>query len=102
MRRRQPDIISDLARMANGAASAFGDLRSELQTVMTSHHERRQASSGQVSAEDFEAALARIDALAARLAILEAQSEKKPAKPARKSGPAKARATRQKKADSAK
>ncbi|MBL6622724.1 MAG: pyrroline-5-carboxylate reductase [Alphaproteobacteria bacterium] len=105
MRRRQADMFSDLAKMANGAASALGDLRSEVQTVMTARQERGQAAAGMVLREDFDAALARIEALAGRVAMLEAQlaaQQPKPSKPpAKKSRPAKAAATRRKKADSA-
>ena len=109
MRRRQADMFSDLAKMANGAASAFGDLRSEMQNVMTARQERGQAAAGMVLREDFDAALARIEALAARVAMLEAQlaarepaGQSAKAKPAaKKRRPAKAAATRRKKADSA-
>ena len=109
MRRRQADRFSDLAKMANGAASALSDLRSEMQMVMNARQERGQAAAGMVLREDFDAALTRIEALAARVAMLEAQlaareSAQPSAKPktaAKKRRPAKAAATRQKKADSA-
>ena len=105
MRRRQADMFSDLAKMANGAASAFSDLRSEMQTVMTARQERGQAAAGMVLREDFDAALTRIEALAARVAMLEAQLAAPPSKTpkvaAKKRRPAKAAATRRKKVDSA-
>ncbi len=90
MRRRQADMFSDLAKMANGAASALGDLRSEVQTVMTARQERGQAAAGMVLREDFDAALARIEALAGRVAMLEAQlaaQQPKPSKPPAKKTP---------------
>ena len=76
------NIISDLAQMANGAASALGTMRDDVQMMRQSRTERSQAASGMVTQEDFEALMARVDALAARIASLEAQV-KQPAKPKR-------------------
>lgn len=92
MRQNRPtpkDILTDLAQIANGAASAFGSLRSELDVMKASRTDRQAAASGSVTREDFDAALMRIEALAARIAVLEAelssakQAESKPARPAK-------------------
>ena len=76
------DILSDLAQIANGAASAFGSLRSEMDVMKASRSDRKAAASGSVTREDFEAAITRIEALAARIAVLEAElNAQKEAKP---------------------
>ena len=49
------NIISDLAQMANGAASALGTMRDDVQMMRQSRTERSQAASGMVTQEDFEA-----------------------------------------------
>ena len=76
------NIISDLAQMANGAASALGTMRNDVQMMRQSRSERSQAASGMVIQEDFEALMSRVDALAARIVSLEAQV-KQPTKPKR-------------------
>ncbi|MBL6604769.1 MAG: hypothetical protein ISQ23_04950 [Alphaproteobacteria bacterium] len=76
------NIVADLAQMANGAASALGTMRDDVQMMRKSRSERSQAASGMVTQEDFEALMSRVDALAARIASLEAQI-KQPAKPKR-------------------
>ena len=91
-------LLGDMAQMANGAASAFGDMRNLVSDKMHSRAERaksvmrktakvaanRQSSSGQmkdmVPSEDFDAALARITALGKRIEALEAQLEARPSK----------------------
>ena len=92
MRQNRPtpkDILTDLAQIENGAASAFGSLRSEMDVMKASRADRQAAASGSVPREDFDAALMRIDALAARIAVLEAEltslkaAESKPARPAK-------------------
>ena len=67
------NIISDLAQMANGAASALGTMRNDVQMMRQSRAERSQAASGMITQEDFEALMSRVDALAARIVSLEAQ-----------------------------
>ena len=62
----------DLAQMANGAASALGNLRSEIDVIRAGRADRQAAASGSVLREDFDAALSRIEALAARITVLEA------------------------------
>ena len=63
----------DLAQMANGAASALGNLRSEIDVIRAGRADRQAAASGSVLREDFDSALTRIEALAARIAVLEAR-----------------------------
>lgn len=84
---RPGNILSDLAQMANGAASAFGSLRSEAEVIRASRADRQAAANGTVTVEDFEAAVTRMEALAARIAVLEAQMQQQTqtdAKPKRK------------------
>ena len=86
-------IFLDLAQMANGAASAFGNLRSEIDVIRAGRADRQAAASGSVPREDFDAAISRIEALAARIAVLEARldalaqtsvaTKSKPARPAK-------------------
>ena len=73
------NLISDLAQMANGAASALGIMREDVQMMRRGRAERSQAAAGMVTQEDFEALMSRVDALSARIAHLESQL-KKPAK----------------------
>ena len=72
-RKRASDIFLDLAQMANGAASALGSLRSEMDVIRAGRADRQAAASGSVPREDFDAALSRIEALSARIAVLEAR-----------------------------
>ena len=86
-------IFLDLAQMANGAASALGNLRSEIDVIRAGRADRQAAASGSVPREDFDAALSRIEAIAARIAVLEARldamaktpvtTKSKPARPAK-------------------
>lgn len=86
-------FISDMAQMANGAASALGGLREEIDNIAKQRTERSQNSRGLVTREEFDALQTRHEALAARVAVLEAQLAKavtSPAKPSpAKKGPAK-------------
>ena len=66
-------IFLDLAQMANGAASALGSLRAEMDVIRAGRADRQSVASGSVPREDFDAALSRIEALAARIAVLEAR-----------------------------
>ena len=76
MIRPKNTLFSDLAQMANGAASAFGSLREDISVMRSGMKERQQAEAGMVTQEDFEAVLTRLDALAARIAALEAAQNK--------------------------
>ena len=89
-RKTPSDIFLDLAQMANGAASALGSLRTEIDVIRAGRADRQAAASGSVLREEFDAALGRMEALAARIAILEARFDelvktpvKKKTKPAR-------------------
>ena len=92
-RKTPSHIFFDLAQMANGAASALGNLRSEIDVIRAGRADRQAAASGAVPREDFDAALSRIEALAARIAVLEARldalaqtpvtTKSKPARPAK-------------------
>ena len=74
MKPRQ-DIFSDLATMANGAASALGSLREEFNTMKKSRQERTQNDEGIITREEFDALMTRLDALAGRIAFLEAAQQ---------------------------
>lgn len=67
------NLISDLAQMANGAASALGTMREDVQMMRRGRAERSQAAAGMVTQEDFEALMSRVDVLSARIAHLESQ-----------------------------
>ena len=67
------NLISDLAQMANGAASALGTMREDVQMMRRGRAERSQAAAGMVTQEDFEALMSRVNALSARIAYLESQ-----------------------------
>ena len=71
------NILFDLAQVANGAASALGSLRSEMDVIRAGRADRHAAASGSVPREDFDAALSRIEALAARITVLEASLDKR-------------------------
>jgi len=92
------DIFTDLAQMANGAASALGSLRSEMDVIRAGRADRQAAASGSVPREDFDAALSRIEALAARIAVLETRlnaSAKTKTRPARAAKAKSAKKTKQ-------
>ena len=71
------NILFDLAQVAKGAASALGSLRSEMDVIRAGRADRHAAASGSVPREDFDAALSRIEALAARITVLEASLDKR-------------------------
>lgn len=82
-------LFRDVAQMANGAASALGDMRSEVaakmqkraarasdvmaRTATVVRPQQKTETDDVVPREDFEAALARITALGERITVLEAQ-----------------------------
>lgn len=95
---KRPSLFSDFAQMASGAASAFGGMKGEIEALVQSQVEKILAKRGLVSREDFEAAEARISALAARIEALESQAynakaKDKPAPKAAKSPAKKAKKT---------
>ena len=68
--RDRSKFISDMAQMANGAASALGGLREEIDNIVKQRTERSLNSRGLVTREEFDALRTRHEALAARLATL--------------------------------
>ena len=69
------NFIADLAQMANGAASAFGGMREEIDNLVRQRMERILNARGLVTREEFDALSSRHAALAARLALLESMSQ---------------------------
>ena len=69
--RDRSKFISDMAQMANGAASALGGLREEIDNIVKQRTERSLNSRGLVTREEFDALRTRHEALVARLATLE-------------------------------
>jgi BMFP domain-containing protein YqiC len=85
--RGRTNFISDLAQMANGAASALGGLREEIDNIVKQRLERSLNARGLVTREEFDALRTRHEALAARLADMEARqsgSNNGPTPPTRK------------------
>ena len=66
-------FISDIAQVANGGATALGGLREEIDNIARQRTERHQNASGLVTREEYDALQTRHEALAARVALLEAQ-----------------------------
>lgn len=67
------NFMADLAQMANGAASAFGGMREEIDNMIRQRMERSLNARGLVTREEFDALCIRHEAVAARLSELEAQ-----------------------------
>ena len=65
------NFMADIAQMANGAASAFGGMREEVDNLIRQRMERNLTARGLVTREEFDARRTRHEALAARLAFLE-------------------------------
>lgn len=74
-------FISDMAQMANGAASALGGLREEIDNIVKQRTERSLNARGLVTREEFDALRTRHDAVAARLAALESRLAESAASP---------------------
>ena len=96
------NFMADLAQMANGAASAFGGMREEIDNMIRQRMERSLNARGLVTREEFDALRTRHEAVAARLSALEAKkipkaADSSAAKAARRK-PAKATAAAAKKA----
>lgn len=77
------NFISDIAKMANGAASALGGVREEMDNMICQRLERALNARGLVTREEFDALRTRHEAMAARVAVLEA-GESAPKKTATK------------------
>ena len=69
------NFMADLAQMANGAASAFGGMRQEVDNLIRQRMERSLNARGLVTREEFDALSTRHEALAARLALLESMNQ---------------------------
>ena len=82
--RSRPGLISDLAQVANGAASALGSVREEIENIVSARTERALNARGLVTREEFDALRTRHEALAARLAAMEADMAATSAAPAKK------------------
>ena len=65
------NFIADIAQMANGAASAFGGMREEVDNLIRQRMERSLNARGLVTREEYDALRTRHEALAARVAFLE-------------------------------
>ena len=76
------NFIADLAQMANGAASAFGGMREEIDNMIRQRMERSLNARGLVTREEFDALRTRHEAVVARLSALEAQIPNAPDSPA--------------------
>ena len=66
------NFISDIAKMANGAATALGGVREEIDNMIRQRMERTLNARGLVTREEFDALRTRHEAMAARIAVLEA------------------------------
>ena len=65
------NFLADLTQMANGAASAFGSVREEIDVLIRQRMERILNARGLVTREEFDALRTRHEALVARLVLLE-------------------------------
>ena len=68
-------FMADFAQMVNGAASAFGGMREEVDNLIRQRMERSLNARGLVTREEFDALSTRHAAVAARLALLESTSQ---------------------------
>ena len=68
------NFMADFAQMVNGAASAFGGMREEVDNLIRQRMERSLNARGLVTREEFDALSTRHAALAARLSLLESMS----------------------------
>ena len=69
---RRSNFISDIAKMANGAATALGGAREEIDNMIRQRMERALNARGLVTREEFDALRTRHEALAAQVAVLAA------------------------------
>ena len=72
---QRSNFMADLAQMANGAASALGGMREEIDNLIRQRMERSLNARGLVTREEFDALRTRHEALAARLAFLESMKQ---------------------------
>ena len=66
------NFISDIAKMANGAATALSGLREEIDNIIRQRMERALNARGLVTREEFDALRTRHETMSARVAVLEA------------------------------
>ena len=71
---RHSNFMADLAQVANGAASALGGFREEIDNLIRQRIERGLNARGLVTREEFDALRTRHEAVSARLAALEANA----------------------------
>jgi BMFP domain-containing protein YqiC len=97
----QKPLFEDLARVANGALGALSGMKSEIESLIRQQMERWMAGMDLVPRDEFEAVRAMAikareqqDALAARVAALEAQLAGKAEPAAEKPAPKKPRASK--------
>jgi len=83
------NFIADIAQMANGAASAFGGMREEVDNLIRQRMERSLNARGLVTREEYDALRTRHEALAARVAFLESTMLKEAESPDKAAPPAK-------------
>lgn len=83
------NFIADIAQMANGAASAFGGMREEVDNLIRQRMERSLNARGLVTREEYDALRTRHEALAARVAFLESTMLKQAGSPDKAAPPAK-------------
>jgi len=83
------NFIADIAQMANGAASAFGGMREEVDNLIRQRMERSLNARGLVTREEYDALRTRHEALAARVAFLESTMLKETESPDKAAPPAK-------------
>ena len=67
------NFMADLAQMVNGAASALGGMREEIDNIIRLRLERSLNARGLITREEFDALRTRHEAVAARLAALESK-----------------------------
>ena len=91
------NFMTDIVQMANGAASALGGMREEVDNMIRARMDRSLNARGLVTREEFDALRTRHEVLAARLAFLESTM----ASPAESAGKAAAAAKPATKAKSA-
>jgi BMFP domain-containing protein YqiC len=85
-------FISDMAQVANGAASALGGIREELDNIVKQRTERGLNAQGLVTREEFDALAARVAELENRLAQV-GDAKKAPRKAAPKAASARRKAS---------
>ena len=68
--------IKDFSKIAQGALSTFGSLKSEIDVIVKSRIEKILVSKGLVTKEEFDVAISRISDLEAELEIIKLNLKK--------------------------